>query len=154
MAVTAYPVLILCGRDQKRRELLEIHDPEEKYPSKSMLPLHGKRVLDWQLEAMCESPHVGEIYLIGLSPDEFPCPQKLNFISSGRTTTILEKIIQGSEIIKTKYPELDHIIISTGDVPGISTQSVNDFFIEFNQNLESDVLLSAVPEDITLVEFP
>ena len=152
--VKQYPVLILCGRDQKRRELLEIHDPDDKYSSKSMLPMHGKRVLDWQLEAMRKSPYVGEIYLIGLSSDEFPCPQKLNFISAGRTTTILEKIILGSEVIGNKYPELDHLIISTGDVPGISTQSVNDFFIEFNRNHESDVLLSAVPEDITLLEFP
>ena len=150
----AYPVLILCGRDQKRRELLAVHDPEGNYPSKSTLPMHGKRVLDWQLETMCESPYVGEMYLIGLSPEEFPFPQKLNYISVERTSTILEKIILGSQTIIDKYPELDHLIVCTGDVPGISTDSINDFFKEFNQNIGADVLLSAVPEDITLIEFP
>jgi NDP-sugar pyrophosphorylase family protein len=154
MTLNAYPVLILCGRDQKRRELLEVHDPEGIYPSKSMLPMHGKRVLDWQLESMCDSPYVGEIYLIGLSPDEFPCPQKLNYISAERTTTILEKIILGSQIIIDKYPELDHLIICTGDVPGISTESINKFFMKLDQNIDADLLLSAVPEDITLLEFP
>ena len=91
MASISYPVLILCGRDEKRRELLKVHDPKSIYPSKSMLPMHGKRVLDWQLEAMCESRYIGDIYLIGLSPDEFPCPQKLNFIPIKRTSTIFEK---------------------------------------------------------------
>jgi hypothetical protein len=154
MSTNAYPVLILCGQDKKRRELLEVHDPEGNYPSKSTLPMHGKRVLDWQLESMCKSPSIGEIYLIGLSPDEFPCPQKLNFISAGRTTTILEKIVLGSQTILAKYPELDHLIFCTGDVPGISTDSINDFFKELNQNIGADVLLSAVPEDITSQEFP
>ncbi|MFV1949843.1 MAG: hypothetical protein ACC633_07925, partial [Anaerolineales bacterium] len=150
----AYPILILCGRDEIRRELLEVHDPDGIYPSKSMLPMHGKRVLDWQLESMCKSPYVGEIYLIGLSPDEFPFPQKLNYISAERTTTILEKIILGSQIIIAKYPELDHLIICTGDVPGISTESIDKFFMGLDQNNNADVLLSAVPEDITLIEFP
>jgi hypothetical protein len=153
IALNTYPVLILCGRDQKRRNILEVHDPEGNYPSKCMLPMHGKRVLDWQLESMCASPHIGEIYLIGLSPDEFPCPQKLNYIPSGTTTTILEKIILGSHVINNKYPELDHLVISMGDVPGISTDSVNEFFKELNQNIGADVLLSAVPEDITSKEF-
>jgi hypothetical protein len=111
-------------------------------------------VLDWQLESMCESPYVGEIFLIGLSPDEFPSPQKLNYISAERTSTILEKIILGSQIIINEYPELDHLIISTGDVPGISTKSIDKFFMEIDQNNSADVLLSAVPEDITLIEFP
>jgi len=154
MTLNSYPVLILCGRDEIRRELLEVHDPEGNYPSKSMLPMHGKRVLDWQLESMCESPYVGEIFLIGLSPDEFPCPRKLNFIPAGRTTTILEKIILGSQTINDKYPELDHLIICTGDVPGISSDSINDFFKELYINISADVLLSAVPEDITSQEFP
>jgi len=152
--VRTYAVLVLCGQDEKRRELLKIHDPEGKYPSKVLLPMHGKRVLDWQLESMSESPYIGEIFLIGLSPDEFPYPKKLNFISIERTTTILEKIILGSQTIIDKYPELGHLIFCTGDIPGISTESINDFFKELNKNLSADVLLSAVPEDITSQEFP
>ncbi len=149
-----YPVLILCGSDQKRRELLEVHDPAGKYPSKSMLPMHGKRVLDWQLESMSASPSIGDLYLIGLNPDQFPSSKKINFIPSPNTTTILEKIQLGSKFIAGKYLDHDHLVISTGDVPGISTKSINDFFSELDQNLAADVILSAVPEDITLIEFP
>ena len=69
---TAYPVLVLCGSDPNRRELMKALDPQGLLPSKALLPMAGKRVLDWQLEALIESPNISEIYLIGLSPEEFP----------------------------------------------------------------------------------
>ena len=34
MTTLNYPVLVLCGRDPIRRELLRVLDPEDKYPSK------------------------------------------------------------------------------------------------------------------------
>jgi len=149
-----YPVLILCGRDENRRELLRVLDPEGKYPSKSLLPMLGRRVLDWELDALCESPSVGEIYLIGLSADEFPCPHKLSFIPISTTTTILEKIVLGSDVIQKDYPELDHLIISTGDVPGMTAESVELFLDDLKENQDVDVLLAGVPEEITLEFFP
>jgi len=149
-----YPVLILCGRDENRRELLRVLDPEGKYPSKSLLPMLGRRVLDWELDALCESPSVGEIYLIGLSADEFPCPHKLSFIPISTTTTILEKIVLGSDVIQKDYPDLDHLIISTGDVPGMTAESVELFLDDLKENQDVDVLLAGVPEEITLEFFP
>ena len=127
--VRKYPVLVLCGRDEKRRELLKIHDPEGKYPSKVLLPMLGKRVLDWQLEALLNSPYVGNIYLIGLSPAEYPAPnQNIHHIPINTTTTILEKLTAGSGVIRELYPELLHIVISTGDAPAITTRSIDLFF--------------------------
>ena len=149
-----YPVLILCGRDENRRELMRVLDPDGKYPSKSLLPMHGRRVLDWELDAFCDSPSVGEIYLIGLSAEDFPCPHKLSFIPISTTTTILEKIVQGSEVVMKDHPGYEHLIISTGDVPGMSTAAVELFFDALRNNQDTDVLISGVPEEITLEFFP
>jgi hypothetical protein len=152
--IRGYPVLILCGSDPNRRELLRVLDPDENYPSKSLLPMHGRRVLDWQLDAICNSKSVIDIFLIGLSQDDFPCPHQIQYLPVSTTTTILEKIIVGSDVIQTKYPDLDHLIISTGDVPGMTTESVDCFFKALEQNIESDVLISGVPEEITSQYFP
>lgn len=153
--VRKYPVLVLCGRDEKRRELLKIHDPEGKYPSKVLLPMLGKRVLDWQLEALLNSPYVGNIYLIGLSPAEYPAPnQNIHHIPINTTTTILEKLTAGSGVIRELYPELLHIVISTGDAPAITTRSIDLFFRELNQHEDADLLITGVPEDITKEFFP
>ena len=149
-----YPVLVLCGSDPNRRDLMKVLDPQGLLPSKSLLPMAGKRVLDWQLEAMVKSPDIGKIYLIGLSPEEFPSGLDLNFIQYDRNSTILEKIKYGSEVLQETYPDQKHLIICSGDAPGVTTSSINQFFAILRQNLDADLLIGVVPEDITLKFFP
>ena len=150
----SYPVLLLAGSDPDRRDLMIVYDPEKKLPSKAVLPMLGKRVLDWQLEAMIESPNISDIYLIGLSPDEFPSVLDLKYIQFERNSSILEKIKYGSQILQKAYPDLDHVIVCSGDAPGVTTSSINQFFEIFRQNLDADLLIGVVPEDITLKFFP
>lgn len=154
MATKTYPVLVLCGSDPERTELLKVLDPEEKYPSKVLLPLLGKRVIDWQLEALQASSYVGEIYLLGLTQSDYPIKDPIHHIPIDTTSTILEKISIGSKIISKNYPDLEHIVISTGDAPAITTKSIDLFFRELIQHNDADVLLTGVPEDITLEIFP
>ena len=151
---TAYPVLLLCGCDPNRRDLMKVLDPQGLLPSKALLPMAGKRVLDWQLEAMIESPDINDIYLIGLSPDDFPSDLDLKYIQYERNSSILEKIKYGSRILQKAYPGLDHVIVCSGDAPGVTTSSINQFFDMFRQNLDADLLIGVVPEDITLKFFP
>jgi NDP-sugar pyrophosphorylase family protein len=151
---TAYPVLLLCGSDPNRRDLMKVLDPQGLLPSKALLPMAGKRVLDWQLDAMVESPDISDIYLIGLSPDEFPSDLDLKYIQYERNSSILEKIKYGSLFLQKAYPDLDHIIVCSGDAPGVTTSSINQFFDIFRHNLDADLLIGVVPEDITLKFFP
>jgi len=151
---TAYPVLLLCGSDPNRRELMQALDPRGLLPSKALLPMAGKRVLDWQLEAMIVSPNISEIYLIGLSPEEFPSDLDLKYIQYDRNSSILEKIKYGSEFLQKVYPDQEHIIICSGDAPGVTTRSIDLFFDILRQNLDADLLIGVVPEDITLKFFP
>ncbi len=154
MATKTYPVLVLCGRDPKRRKLLRVHDPEGKYPSKALLPMLGKRVIDWQLEALQASSYVGDIFLLGLTQSDYPIKYPIQHIPIDTTSTIMEKISAGSTVISKNYPDLKHIIISTGDTPAITTKSIDLFFRELIQHSDADVLLTGVPEDITLEVFP
>ena len=154
MATKTYPVLVLCGSDPERRELLKVLDPEEKYPSKVLLPFLGKRVIDWQLEELQASSYVGEIYLLGLTQSDYPIKDPIHHIPIDTTSTILEKITAGSKIISKNYPDLNHIVISTGDTPAITTKSIDLFFRELIQHNNADVLITGVPEDITLEIFP
>ena len=151
---TTYPVLLLCGSDPNRRDLMKVLDPEGLLPSKALLPMAGKRVLDWQLDAMIESPNIGDIYLIGLSPEEYPSDLDLKYIQYEKSSSILEKIKYGSLFIQKSYPDLDHLIVCSGDAPGLASSSINKFFDIFRDNLDADLLIGVVPEDITLKFFP
>ena len=152
--ISAYPVLLLCGCDEDRRELMKVHDPQGKLPSKALLPMAGKRVLDWQLEALIESPDISDIYIIGLSPEEFPSELDLKYIPFNRNSSILEKIKYGSNIIQKDHPDVQHVVVCSGDAPGMTVESITHFFEVLRQNLDADVLFGVVPEDITLKYFP
>ena len=149
-----YPILVLCGRDLKRRELLEVLDPDGKYPSKVLLPMHGKRVMDWHLEALFASEYVDEVYLIGLRPEEFPSSENITFIPCELTSTVLEKITTGAKYLQGKYPEHEHLIVSTGDAPGILSESIDTFIETLIEDQDIDVLLAGAPEDGILEVFP
>jgi len=151
---TAFPVLLLAGSDPDRRELMKVYDPGRNLPSKALLPMAGKRVLDWQLEAMAGSKYIGQIYLIGLSQKEFPSAFDLSFIPFKPNSSILEKIQFGAGVIKQDHPAIEHIIVFSGDAPGMSTSSIDLFFGSFRQNQDADLLIGVVPEDVTLDFFP
>jgi len=149
-----YPVVVLCGSDPDRRDLLKTLDPEGMLPSKAVLQMAGKRVLDWQLEAMVKASDIGQIHLIGLSAEEFPSDLDLRYIEYGRNSSILEKIKHGSEVLQKAYPDIEHLVVCSGDAPGVATSSINLFFDLFHKNLDADLLIGVVPEDITLKFFP
>jgi hypothetical protein len=154
METSTYPVLVLCGRDLQKRDLLKVHDPEGKYPSKVLLPLLGKRVIDWQLEALLGSRHVEDVYLIGLCEDDYPFNEQIHCIPFDTASPLQDKVIAGCEAISKIYSDLDYVIISTGDAPAITTEAVDKFFAKLNNNTQADVLMSAVPEDITSAVIP
>lgn len=154
MATSTYPVLVLCGRDRNRRELLKVHDPDGKYPSKVLLPMLGKRVIDWQLEALLASSYVKEVYLIGLQAEDYPFDDNIHHIPLETTSTFQEKLTAGWDALSRIYPDLDHMVISTGDAPAITTKAIDQFFAALGQNRDADGLIITVPEELMAKEFP
>jgi len=123
-----YPVFVMSGSDVKRRRLLEFVDPEGTYHTKALLPFLGKRLIDWQLEALRESPYVEGLYLLGLSEEDVqfdfpvhivPCPTKADFA---------DKLAAGLAYLDDMGKQPEKIVVSSCDTPGIRTAEINAFF--------------------------
>lgn len=149
-----YPVFVMCGSDPNRRELLKVLDPEEKYPSKALLPFLGKRVIDWQLEALRQSPYVGDIYLLGLGPNEAQFNFPAHYIPCQTTSSILEKLQTGLDYLSETGQEPEMIVVSTSDTPGIREKSINTFFEITSRSQGYDAILAGVPIEATEEIFP
>lgn len=67
--VEQFPVFMMCGRAPVRRQLMKVLDPD-KYPIKGLLPFLGKRIVDWQIEALASPPYVQKIYLLCLCEEQ------------------------------------------------------------------------------------
>jgi hypothetical protein len=151
-----YPVFVMCGRDQKRRKIMRVLDPEGKYPVKNLLPFLGKRVIDWQLEALRASPYVEGLYLIGLSPEEatFDFPVHYVPVPGGVTTEFADKLMAGLTYLKELGKQVDQVVVSSSDAPGIATEQVDEFFGALEALPDHDLVVSLVPEAVAEAEFP
>lgn len=149
-----YPVFVMCGRDAQRGRLLQTLDPEGKYKSKALLPFLGKRLIDWQLEALNSSPYVEELYLIGLSEKDVKFNFPVHYIPAETTAEFADKLTTGFDFLSAMGKNPDLVVISTTDAPGIQTQDINQFFEQLHVLSGSEFILSFVPQDVIEAAFP
>ncbi len=149
-----YPVLVVCGRDRKRRKLLQVLDPEENYSSKALLPFLGKRVIDWQLEELNKSPYVEGLYIVGLTEEEAPFDYPVEYVPTETTADFSDKLADGLAYLNTQGKNPNLVIISTSDAPAIRLESINSFFKQLKSYQDHDFVLSVVPEAVTKDVFP
>ena len=149
-----FPVFVMCGRDAKRRRLLEVHDPEEKYKAKGLLPFLGKRLVEWQLDVLRESPYVEGLYLLGLSEADLPLDYPVHYVIVDTTADFADKLIAGKTYLESLGKSPDMVVISSSDAPGIRLEEVNQFFEALIVHPDSEFVVSLVPEQVAEAVFP
>ena len=149
-----YPIFVMCGRDPRRRRLMEVIDPEGKYKSKALLPFLGRRLVEWQLEELRQSPYVGEVYLLGLSETDLPLTYPVHYVPVATDAEFPDKLIQGLDYLETHGGLPGLVVVSSCDTPGIRVEDINAFFHELAISGEMDFVLSLVPEEVIEAEFP
>ena len=149
-----YPVFVMCGSDPRRRRLLEVVDPEGKYKSKALLPFLGKRLIDWQIEELKDSPFVSGLYLIGLSEEDAAFDFPVHYVPADTISDFGSKLMHGLDYIESlgKNPEM--IVISSCDTPGIRQKEIDAFFEKLMTCEGSEFILSLVTEEVVEAEFP
>jgi hypothetical protein len=149
-----YPVFVMCGRDAKRRRLLEVHDPEGKYKAKALLPFLGKRLIDWQMDVLRKSPYVEGLYLLGLSAEDITFDYPVHYVPVDTTADFADKLMAGKAYLESlgKSPEM--VVISSSDAPGIRLEEVNQFFEALIVHQACEFVVSLVPEQVAEAEFP
>lgn len=149
-----YPVFVMCGGDARRRRLLQVLDPEERYKSKALLPFLGKRVIDWQLDELRRSPYVEGLYLIGLTEEDAPFDYPVEYVPTETTADFPDKLLDGMAYLRSLGKSPPMVVISTSDTPAIRLDSINEFFGQLTQHRDYDLVLSLVPERIITEQFP
>lgn len=150
----SYPVFVMCGRDAKRRRLLEVHDPEGKYKAKGLLPFLGKRLVEWQLEVLNQSPYVEGLYLLGLSAEDITFDYPVHYVPVETTADFADKLMAGKAYLENLGKSPGMVVISSSDAPGIRLEEVDAFFEALIAHRESEFVVSLVPEQVAEAEFP
>jgi hypothetical protein len=149
-----YPVFVMCGRDTKRRKLMEVVDPDGKYKTKALLPFLGKRLVEWQLEELNKSPYVDRLYLIGLSEADLQLDFPVEYVPGETVSDFGDKLIWGLDYLEKSGKKPDIVIVSSCDAPGIRVAEIDDFIEAVEGDAGKDVYMSLVPEAVGEAVFP
>lgn len=149
-----YPVVVMCGRDIKRRKLMQTVDPQGKYKTKALLPFLGKRLIDWQLEELQKSPYVEGIYLVGLNKVDAQFDFPVHYVPGETISDVGSKLLWGLEYLEKQGKNPEIIVISSCDAPGIRVNEINSFFEMMEENQGKDIYISLVPEEVGEAAFP
>jgi hypothetical protein len=149
-----YPVFVMCGRDVARRKLMEARDPEGIYKSKALLPFLGKKLIEWQLEALHESPYIEGLYLLGLSAEDISLDIPVEYVPVATTSDVSKKFGAGLDFLESQGKNPDLVVISSCDAPGIRIEDINQYFEALEDNRGAEFIISLVPDEVIEAEFP
>jgi GTP:adenosylcobinamide-phosphate guanylyltransferase len=119
---------------------------------KALVDVAGKPMIQWVLDALCESKHVDNVIVIGLSPKSgVMCKKPLHFISNqGR---MLANIVAGVHKSVELDPKNEYVLVVSSDIPGINAEMV-DWLIENCMQTKEDIYYGVVPREVMERRYP
>jgi molybdopterin-guanine dinucleotide biosynthesis protein A len=142
-------VLILAGGSASTDDPLY---PFSQGAPKSLIELAGKPITQWVIDALTESHHIDNLFVIGLEPDSGLSSQKpLHFISD--QGDVLSNIMHGFKEIQKNSPQASHVLLASGDIPMINEDVVN-WRVESANELNKDVHYTVVDRSTMEARFP
>jgi hypothetical protein len=134
---------------------MQVHDPEGRFPAKGLMPFLGKRIMDWQVEALLDSPYVERVYILGLSEDQTNFHHdSVECIPVETTSNVPEKLLAGIHWLKNSGSLPEMVVVSSSDAPGVHTDCIDEFFAGLDQLQDYDFVPSLVPEEVVEAIFP
>jgi len=120
---------------------------------KALIPLTGKPMVGWVLEALAGSELVENIVIVGLRPDEAPPGDQvpLHFVKA--VGSMIDNIMAALDQLKKINPAAQKILLVSSDIPLITAESVRGFVAECG-SLEADIYYAIVEEKTMEASFP
>jgi len=130
-------------------------DPLAEYTqggSKALIPIAGKPMIAHVVDALAGSRYVKHIAIVALDPAadvRFSVP--VEYVSDAGSLT--GNVEAGINYVIEHYPDVDAAILSSSDVP-IITSAIVDAFIEACLHTDHDIYYSIVERSVMETRFP
>ncbi len=141
-------VILAGGASDKADPLLEYAQVQKK----PLIKIAGKEMVRYVVEAIAGSPRVGRVFIVGLGPEdrvEFAVP--VEYVEAAGS--MLDNIVAGIERVMEIDPDVERVIISSADIPLLTTEMV-DYFIDTCLETDHDVYYTVVEKSIMEARFP
>jgi molybdopterin-guanine dinucleotide biosynthesis protein A len=141
-------IILAGGELDKADPLLEYAQVQKK----ALIKIAGKEMVRYVVEAIAGSSWVRRIFVVGLSPEdrvEFAMP--VEYVEAAGS--MLDNVVAGIERVIEADPGVERVVISTADIPLLTTEMV-DYFIDTCLEADHDVYYTVVEKSTMEARFP
>lgn len=123
-----------------------------EFGSKSMIPIHGKPMVQWVLDALNNSKNVERIYITGLNSScGLSSTKPITYLPD--QASLFGNIKSGSAFIREDAGQDEMILLVSGDIPGLTTEMV-EWLVQQVSGQTVDIIYSVVPRKVMEGTFP
>lgn len=141
--------LILAGG------LIQSNDPlctYQEFGTKSQIPLLGKPMVQWVIDALSNSKKIDELLIVGLNKDtQIKSLLPTQYLPD--QGSLFENIIYGSDFIRGLEQKDQTFLLVSGDIPGLTPEMI-DWLIDHVDSENYELYYSVIPRDIMEKTFP
>ena len=119
---------------------------------KALIPMLGKPLIGWVLDALRGSGMVENIAVVGLSSQELNYNDPLLHFTPARGD-LVSNIFAALDTLRSVNPQVKKLLIFSSDIPLVTPEIVRGFVNECG-NQEQDFYYSAVEESVMEASFP
>jgi CTP:molybdopterin cytidylyltransferase MocA len=140
--------IILAGGGSHDDPLMELTQGKLK----SMLPIAGKPMVQWVLDALNGAPSIDTVVLIGIeNVTQLTCHKKL--IPLPDAGSLLENIQRGAEFLEKLHPKETHVLSLSADIPAITSEIV-EALVKIYSESRYDIYYGVVDRAIMEKRYP
>lgn len=141
-------VIILAGGASPDDPLAELAQGKPK----SLIPIAGKPMVQWVLDAVNNTPSIGTVALIGLEDSsQLKCTKPM--ISLPDLGSLMANIQQGARTFLELHPDETHILSISADIPGITGEIVEAMIKEY-AGFNYDIYYTVVSREVMEKRYP
>lgn len=135
---TVVPAVVLAGAPAEQ-ELKDKYSIENR----AEVPLRGKRMIDYVLDALHGSPHVGDICIVG----NIPCEGVAKTVPPAGS--IIDNLIAGVKACGGG----GHVLVVTSDIPMVTSEAIEDFLTRCRET-DDEFYYAVISKDVNDAKYP
>ncbi len=120
--------------------------------SKAMLPIAGKPMIQWVLDALSEARSIQSILIMGLTPESGITSSKPMTFTQNRGG-MLENILEGVKQVQTLDPTVKHALLVSSDIPAITPEMV-DWVVNEAMKTDDDFYYNVIDRQTMENRYP
>jgi len=120
--------------------------------AKALIDVAGKPMIQWVVDALCESKSVGQIVLIGLSAKaQLHSTKPITYMSN--QGKLLENLKAGAARVLQLNPKTEYVLFCSSDIPGVTSEMV-DWLVKTCSETDDDLYYNVVRREDMERRFP